>query len=367
VRVLLIEPYFAGSHAAWADGYRRFSRHDVIVVSHEARFWKWRMHGGFLTLAEETERVVAEHGAPDLVLASDMVNLPAYLGAIRRVIGDIPVVLYMHENQLTYPPNPRDTPDFSYGVMNWASMAVADRVVFNSAFHRDDLLAALPGFLKQFPDYRHLHLVAGVVTRSDVLAVGIDLARLDGEQPDDDGPPLILWNQRWDHDKAPEEFFAAIADLEEGGVDFLLAIAGENFRNVPEEFEAARRHFGSRIVHFGLAPESEYIALLRRASVVASAAHHEFFGIAVIEAIYAGAFPVLPNRLVYPERIPAEHQERCLYDDRPGFVARLRWAIEHPADAAAIAASLRPAMARFDWSVMAPEYDRLLAAAARGR
>jgi hypothetical protein len=37
MRVLLVEPYYGGSHRAWADGYVEHSRHDVKLVTHEAR------------------------------------------------------------------------------------------------------------------------------------------------------------------------------------------------------------------------------------------------------------------------------------------------------------------------------------------
>ena len=46
VRVLLVEPYYGGSHKAWADGYGAHSAYEVTLVSHPARFWKWRMQGG---------------------------------------------------------------------------------------------------------------------------------------------------------------------------------------------------------------------------------------------------------------------------------------------------------------------------------
>jgi glycosyltransferase involved in cell wall biosynthesis len=49
----------------------------------------------------------------------------------------------------------------------------------------------------------------------------------------------------------------------------------------------------------------EYEAVLAAASIVVSTAEQEFFGISVVEAMHAGAFPVLPRGLVYPERIPA--------------------------------------------------------------
>jgi glycosyltransferase involved in cell wall biosynthesis len=359
MRILLVEPYFTGSHRAWAEGYRDHSAHEVVLVTHEGRFWKWRMHGGYLTLAEEIARL---GGRFDAVLASDMVHLPALLGAARSDLAGVPVVLYMHENQLMHPVAETDREDLAYPIINWGSMAVADRVVFNSSFHRDGWFAAVRGLLRHFPDRTHVHRVPEVEARSVVLPVGVDLKRLDGVPvaPADDAAPMILWNQRWEFDKGPAEFFAALERLAEGGVPFRVALAGENVRQHPAEFEEARERLGDRVVQFGYAPEDEYRGLLAGAAVVVSTAHHEFFGISVVEAIYTGAFPVLPRRLVYLERIPPEFHDACLYDDAAGLVDRIAWALEHGSEAARLAAAMRPAVAGFDWSVIAPAYDALL-------
>jgi hypothetical protein len=59
---------------------------------------------------------------------------------------------------------------------------------------------------------------------------------------------------------------------------------------------------------------------------VVSTAIQEFFGIAVVAAIYCRCFPVLPRRLAYPEVTPEASHEACLYDDFQGLVDRLRWA-----------------------------------------
>jgi len=52
MNILLIAPYFGGSHRAWAEGYSRHSSHSVELLTLPARFWKWRMHGGAATLTE---------------------------------------------------------------------------------------------------------------------------------------------------------------------------------------------------------------------------------------------------------------------------------------------------------------------------
>jgi hypothetical protein len=94
--------------------------------------------------------------------------------------------------------------------------------------------------------------------------------------------------------------------------------------------------------------------------VVVSTAIHEFFGVAVVEAIYGGCFPVLPDRLSYPELIPEAHQDICLYSDFDGLLARLRWALANPDAARAVALELRSAVVDFDWARVALVYDRLL-------
>ena len=98
-------------------------------------FWKWRMHGGALELAEQARALLATGERPDLLLATSMVNLPAFLALVRREIAAVPVVLYMHENQLTYPPPPGAKRDLTYGMIQHLSMLAADRVCFNSAYH----------------------------------------------------------------------------------------------------------------------------------------------------------------------------------------------------------------------------------------
>ena len=50
--------------------------------------------------------------------------------------------------------------------------------------------------------------------------LGLDLQRFDSYLNDganDDGAPIILWNHRWEYDKNPEEFFAALDRLERTG------------------------------------------------------------------------------------------------------------------------------------------------------
>ncbi len=366
LRVALVEPYFGGSHRAFAEGWQAASDHEIELFAHSASFWKWRMQGGFLTLATDFAASVKQRGPFDLVFATSMLDLAGFLGAARDSAGTARCVLYMHENQLTYPTAPRDEFDLTYAMTNWTSMAAADLVLFNSRFHRDAWFAALPSLLRRLPDERHTHLVPAVEQRSEVLPVGVDLARIDAVSRETRERPLLLWNQRWDHDKGPDLFTAAVEALASRNVDFDLAIAGEQFVSDPTGFERLREVLGDRVVHYGYADDPTYVRLLRAADVVVSTARQEFFGISITEAVYAGAFPVLPDTLVYPERIPREHHSTCLYDGHDELVAKLDWALSNRRQAAAIAADLNPVMAQFDWTAVAPQFDRRMEEVAEG-
>ena len=358
LRVFLCEPYFTGSHRSWAESLARHSRHDVTLITHAGGFWKWRMQGAALTLAAAVREAVDAYGRPDVLLVSDMVHVPALLGLARHDLTGVPVVLYLHENQLTYPMPDTAAPDHTYAMTNWLSMATADRVVFNSEYHRRDLLGALPAFLRQFPDHRHGHHLAAVAERTTVLPVGVDIDRFTRPRRNNERP-IVLWNHRWEYDKDPAAFFDALDAVAAAGIDFDVAVAGERYQTEPPEFAAARSRLGDRVLHWGTAPDEEYPDLLAAADVVVSTARHEFFGVAVVEAVAAGALPLLPNRLSYPELVPAA--DPYLYDDRTDLVQRLCRALTRHDERSAAAEAARRHVQRFAWPTVAPAYDDLLA------
>ncbi|QYG94775.1 DUF3524 domain-containing protein [Iamia sp. SCSIO 61187] len=369
MRVLLVEPWLTGSHQAWAEGFARRSAHEVHVVAHDGAYWRWRLRGGALTLAERAAEVVEAHGPPDVVLASSMLDVAAFGGHSRAWLGSTPVALYLHETQPARAALTGEPIDDDMAYRNWTSMVAADHVFVNSAFHRDALFGALPELLARPPDQRHDHLLADVQARTSLLPVGVDVGAVAGDHPerDDDGAPIVLWSHRWDHDKAPELFFRALRRLDHEGLAFRVALAGANARADPREFIEAEERFGSRLVHAGHLPRDEYVRLLGRSAIVVSTAVHEFFGVAMVEAMAAGAVPLLPRALSYPEIVPRRFHDAVLYGAYGDMVRRLRTLLEDLPAARAAVAGLAATMDRFDWAALAPAYDAALEAVAAGK
>ncbi|MCP4168501.1 MAG: DUF3524 domain-containing protein [Chloroflexi bacterium] len=363
MRVYLLSPYHTGSHKAWSEGYVKNSQQEITLLSMAGRFWKWRMQGGALELAQQLEQTAKEVGKADALLVTDMVNVPALLALARPWLDDVPILLYMHENQLTYPSPPGEKRDLTYGMINTLSMACADRVVFNSQYHLTSFFDELPRLLKHFPDYNHLELIPDLLAKSQVLPVGLDLARLHNYQPIEkpaNAPLRILWNQRWEYDKNPREFFDALYGLDAQNLPFEVIVAGENFRQRPQEFEEAESRLGRRLIHFGFAESlEEYARLLWQADVVLSTAHHEFFGISILEALYCGCYPLLPRRLSYPELLPVPYHAAHLYQNDDDLATKLRWAAGNTG--AVRATNLRQVVLAYGWQTMAPVYDRVFA------
>ncbi len=370
MKILLISPYHGGSHQAWAEGWQQTSRHEIDILSLPARFWKWRMHGGAVTLAR---RYLAQPWQPDLILATDMLDLTTFLALTRPLTHHIPTALYMHENQLTYPlpGSKKDGPmrrqhgerDYHYVFINYASALAADTLFFNSSYHRTAFLEALPRFLKHFPEYNELNSIKVIEQKSRVLPVGVNLSRLDSAEPTPvNHPPLILWNQRWEYDKNPEAFFRVLRRIQKMGIPFQLALCGQRYGKQPDVFARAEGHFANELVHVGFADDGRYRQLLWQADITLSTAHHEFFGISIIEAAYCQTFPLLPNRLSYPEIIPQAFHPHCLYQHEEELVNKLAYALTHAQETAVTAQKLSAALKKYDWSQTAPQYDEAMTA-----
>ena len=359
MRVLVVEPYLSGSHAAWAHGYARHSAHQMELVALPGRFWRWRLRGSAVELAERIEASVSAYGRPDVVVISSLTDLAALLGLARRSLLGVPVVAYLHENQLAYPRD--DATDLDAAMRTWTGLVAADRLIFNSHHHQRVVTEALPALRAGMPD-GDVDLGPGWLrAKSTVVPVGIDPALMGGMAPEtapSAGPdgPLIVWNHRWDDDKAPDVFVRACRRMADDGAEFRVALLGADGWDGEPRRAAATETLGDVVAHSGHVRRSDYLGLLGRADVVVSTARHEFFGVSVAEAVAAGCVPLLPDRLSYPDLIGRRWHDSVLYQEGT-FGSRLADVVADIDGARGAVDGLAASMERFAWPLVAARLD----------
>lgn len=356
MRFLFLESFYGGSHRDFAKGLIAHSRHDIHLVTMPARFWKWRMRGAALHFVQTISNLASYDGILTTGLMS-LADFKALCGAHRP-----PSLLYLHENQLTYPLAPGERMDLQFGFTDITTALCADRILFNSRFHFDRFLDALPGFIGQMPEFKPQWAVDVIREKAAILHPG---CRFDPAPrkplPLPDGPPLIVWNHRWEFDKNPQAFFAALDRVDQMGIDFRLAILGENCQVKPRAFIDAKARFGEKVVQYGYVDSKQaYTDWLRRGFVAVSTAIQENFGIAMVEAMRHGCLPLMPHRLSYPEILPKEFHRVFLYRDDEDLVDKLAGMLAHPNRIVAHRPVLSDMMARHAWSIVIQRYDREL-------
>ena len=358
LKIVAIEPYYGLSHRMFLEGYSRYSRHEVEIWHLPARKWKWRMRGSAYHFAERARS--ESRKVPEVIFASDFLNLADWRALCPPGYRDVPSLLYFHENQISYPLADRAPTDYHYGWINLSSALAADRVLFNSIYQRELFLEEVGRVLQRMPDHVPPDLVSGLREKSGVFPVGIDFEpheKLLGSRELWSGSePAILWNHRWEHDKDPEKFVDGLLSLKKKDIPFRVAICGEDFGKSHPAFELAASELGDRVVQLGfLSSADEYRRTVSRCDLVVSTARHEFFGVSVVEAMFLGCLPVLPNDLSYPEIVPPHLHPLFLYRDDPPFAEFLaRFLREPPLD---YADEVRAAVERYHWRSLAPLLD----------
>ncbi len=353
-----IEPFYGGSHKQFLDELQNHTDLNLQILAMTPHHWRWRMHGSALYFSDLIRKNKLE---PGIILASDFVNLPAFRGFVEKP-EEWKWMVYFHENQLTYPFRQKRPRDLTYAHMNIQSALAADAVYFNSRFHLEDFLQSIPKFYSRFVDFKPQEVPDRIREKAEVLPPGIDLRKYDSIHPaqtSSSNSGIILWNQRWEHDKNPELFFHTLFQLADENFPFRLIVCGEQFSNYPAIFDEAKKKLNNQIIHWGYAKTwSTYARLLHQADIVVSTADHEFFGIAVLEAIYCRCYPLLPKRLVYPEYIPDSRKEKNLFTSERDLYRKLKFALTRIEETRKI--HFRDVAEQFDWSKIAPQWERVL-------
>ncbi len=287
------------------------------------RYFSWRMGGNALNLkAQYDQQLKANY---DVLIATSMTDLSTLLG-IYPGLAKLPKHLYFHENQFAYPKNYKQKGLLEIQMRSIYAALAADHLWFNSEYNRSSFLTGVKQFCKYMPDGIPADLAQSLASKSSILPVPIT----DDCQPLNDKKASqksieVVWNHRWEHDKGPETLLELMRlCLNKRHIKF--HIIGQQFRNQPTAMQQIIDDHQSQCLTMGyIKSRVQYIKTLQQADVVLSTAHHEFQGIAMLEAVACGCIPIAPNRLVYPELYATQN----LYPSTPQEPEKEAHAIFH--------------------------------------
>ncbi|GHB07525.1 tRNA-queuosine alpha-mannosyltransferase domain-containing protein [Salinicola rhizosphaerae] len=352
MRALLLSAYAAVSHRIWADDLiEQFPEVEWERLELSPRHFSWRIRANpLLWWQEAPDRLSRDY---DLVVATSMVDLATLVGLFPSLARARKVV-YFHENQFAFPlASGQPLRPESLMVNLYAAMA-ADVVAFNSAYNRDSFIAGVHAFLSRMPDRPKLDgWLDRLAERAMILPVPLPertpLPPRAGQR--------ILWNHRWEYDKNPETFFAALERLVAREIDFEVAVMGQQFRQSPAVFTQAREWLGARVICWGEQPRARYLEMLAACDIVVSTTHHEFQGLAIMEAVTHGCLPLVPDRLCFPELYASAYRHDGSVED---LAERLERWLHQPASRPDL-----PDASVWQWSHWRERYAAVLLADSR--
>lgn len=317
-KILALNPFHGGSHKAFINGWIIRSSHDWNLLTLNGTLWKWRLQYAAVELAKKANDLWNKGNRWDAIFCTSMMNV-ADFRALTPELNDIPLIVYFHENQLTYPESDHMKFDLSLCMINIKSALVADKVWFNSDFHRCNFLNAAKKLLRSKPN-SPVELIDEIYAKSSVQYQAIDDEFIQSPKQSFGDPIKIVWAARWELDKNPGLFFKALRHLKNFSIPFELYFLGEEMHTKLACIDQGRQEFADEIKIFGYAESREdYISVLKQADIFVSTANHEFFGIAAVEAVCAGCTPIVPNHQAYPEVLKG--LANCFY--KPGSAKQL--------------------------------------------
>uniref|UniRef100_A0A4W6C6K4 tRNA-queuosine alpha-mannosyltransferase n=1 Tax=Lates calcarifer TaxID=8187 RepID=A0A4W6C6K4_LATCA len=311
--VLLVEAFYGGSHKQLIDLLKE-NIDGCSVFTLPAKKWHWRAR----TAALYFSQTIPTCPSYRVLFSSSVLNL-CELVALRPDLARLKKVLYFHENQLVYPVRKDQDRDFQYGYNQVLSWMLPKHKLLRWQVKQQQI-SPDEAQTQRSDDQQDPHQ-----SMSEPMSEQKPDPEVDSE--DQEKPLHIVWPHRWEHDKNPELFFSTLLRLKDRGLDFHVSVLGETFTDVPEIFSEARHQLDPHILNWGFQSSKEdYLRILCQADVVVSTAKHEFFGVAMLEAVHCGCFPLCPKALVYPEIFPAEY----LYSTPEQLCKRLQGLCRRP-------------------------------------
>lgn len=357
--ILLLSGYDADSHRRWHEGLvRHMDQFNWTVLTLPARYFSWRIRGNPLSWSFRHADTFARNY--DALVATSMVDVATLKGLIPN-LAHTPCVVYFHENQFGYPKSDRQKHSIEAQMVNLYSALAANQIVFNSDYNRDTFIAGVEDLLAKLPDHTPSGLTKRLQQMASVIPVPLEPEVFDKSHQKTKRLTLV-WNHRWEYDKAPERLHTALSLIKSKNCKFDLKLLGKVFRDSPEIFNRIKQDFSSELIEFGpIDNRQDYLHALRESDLVISTAIHDFQGLAVLEATAAGCVPMVPKHLAYPEFLP----EPFLYQSYPDKPALEAQALAQMIIDAAIQydhgqLATPPDLSYLDWNRLKIDYGKLL-------
>ncbi|XP_068543156.1 tRNA-queuosine alpha-mannosyltransferase isoform X11 [Anas acuta] len=293
--VLLIEAFYGGSHKQLMDLLQEELKEDCVLCTLPAKKWHWKARTAALYFMQTVPPNPNYRFMPEHKLAH-----------LENLIG-------VKSNGDAY--------QFAGLPGQQKSRALGGLMKNSNVCHESGLCEAQPGLCTTQHEGLHSPLTAperlnkseasestNPCQEEDKQHLTFNLCNIWSGMDYQQRPLHVAWPHRWEHDKDPETFFKVLLKLKEKELPFHVSVLGECFTDVPDIFSEAKKALGSSVLHWGYLPsKDDYFQALCTADVVVSTAKHEFFGVAMVEAVYCGCYPLCPKALVYPEIFPAEY------------------------------------------------------------
>lgn len=335
--IFALEGHYGGSHKSWLNQLKQqfeaccFA--DVHIFGLPSSNWRWRLKAGAIEFASRVSNYISlKNTSPDLFILTSMCDLTLFRSLLPSKLRSVPIYIYMHENQFAYPQSPNEkkkavTRDHHYKFINLTQTLGADKVFFNSKYNLKSLLELGDKYLRSQLDFQCLEIIDQIKHKAEILPLGLDLPSFRPLQKRN--KPLIVWNHRWEKDKNPYAFCKLIDRLAGDGIDFELAILGEQLDIIPPEFIELKNQYSNHIKWWGkLESKIDYFKVLGEATHALTTSNHDFFGISVLESVASGCLPLMPNRLAYPEHFPEGLKYSYLYNNLNGAYKILKTQIQ---------------------------------------
>ncbi|MEH6814316.1 MAG: DUF3524 domain-containing protein, partial [Motiliproteus sp.] len=245
MRILLLSAYDGTSHRYWRQGLvDNLGEHQWTVLTLPGRYFSWRIRGNPLSwLVTEPERLSAEY---DLIVATSMVDIATLKGLFPN-LARTPTLCYFHENQFEYPQRDKGKRPLEAMMVNLYSALASDCLLFNSQYNQDSFFDGADRLMKQLPDFKPKSIRELLTKKSRVLPVPINNPADAGECSQKADVFTLVWNHRWEHDKAPERLYLLLQKLHEAAISFRLHLLGECFRDEPETISMIKAEFADNL------------------------------------------------------------------------------------------------------------------------